>query len=127
MHRDIKQQNIIIDKTTKRLKIIDWGLAEFFLPETQYNVKVASRYYKAPELLLDYKYYDYSIDIWSLGCIMAGIIFKQEPFFLGKDNFDQLLKIVKILGTDDMFEYIKKYNIVLNSHAQEQLGRYFCI
>jgi casein kinase II subunit alpha len=47
---------------------------------------VASRYFKGPELLLDNPVYDYSVDIWSLGCLFAGIIFKQEPFFAGEDN-----------------------------------------
>jgi casein kinase II subunit alpha len=41
------------------VKIADWGLADFFLPGTKYNVRVASRYFKAPELLVGYGYYDY--------------------------------------------------------------------
>jgi casein kinase II subunit alpha len=43
--------------------------------------------------------YDYSLDIWSLGCMFAGMIFQKEPFFQGKDNYDQLVKIAKVLGT----------------------------
>lgn len=66
IHRDIKPHNMIIDKETKTLKLIDWGLAEFYLPQTAYNVKVASRFYKGPELLVDYNYYDYSLDMWSM-------------------------------------------------------------
>jgi casein kinase II subunit alpha len=49
---------------------------------------VASRYFKGPELLIDYRFYDYSLDIWSLGAMFAGIIFKKEPFFHGADNYD---------------------------------------
>lgn len=75
-HRDIKPQNIIIDKQIQTVKIIDWGLAEFFLLSKDYNYRVASRYFKGPELLVDYRYYDYSLDIWSLGCLLAGIIFR---------------------------------------------------
>ena len=51
-------------------------------------MRVASRYFKAPELLIPYNYYDYSMDMWSLGCMMAGIMFKKEPFFKGDDNWD---------------------------------------
>lgn len=47
--------------------------------------------------------YDYRLDMWSLGCMMAGIIFMREPFFRGRDNDDQLVRIVKVLGSDDLF------------------------
>ncbi|EGR28383.1 hypothetical protein IMG5_176820 [Ichthyophthirius multifiliis] len=65
MHRDIKPQNIIVDPNNKILKLIDWGLAEFYHPEQNYNVRVVSRYFKGPEHLVDQNYYDYSLDIWS--------------------------------------------------------------
>jgi casein kinase II subunit alpha len=69
---------------------------------------VATRYFKGPELLLDYKNYDYSLDMWSLGCLMAGIIFMRNPFFKGKDDHDQLKKIVKVLGGDKFRIYRQK-------------------
>lgn len=74
MHRDVKPHNIIIDHKNKQLRLIDWGLAEFYFPGNEYNVRVASRYFKGPELLVDNMIYDYSLDIWSLGCMMAGIV-----------------------------------------------------
>ena len=83
MHRDIKPHNIVIDPNEGTLRLIDWGLAEFYHPQKAYNVRVATRYFKSPELLVDYKYYDYSLDLWSFGCLLAGLIFKKEPFFLG--------------------------------------------
>ena len=46
MHRDLKPQNLLINPETKHLKIIDWGLAEFYHPGVGYTVKVATRYYK---------------------------------------------------------------------------------
>ena len=112
MHRDVKPQNLIINPRKKELRLIDWGLAEFYLPEQDYNVRVASRYFKGPELLVDDIYYDYSLDIWSLGCMFAGMIFKKEPFFQGKDNYDQLVKIAKVLGADDLYKYIEKYGLL---------------
>uniref|UniRef100_A0A8C9H3L0 Casein kinase II subunit alpha n=1 Tax=Piliocolobus tephrosceles TaxID=591936 RepID=A0A8C9H3L0_9PRIM len=93
MHRDVKPHNIMIDHDKKQIRLIDWGLAEFYHPGQEYNVRVASRYYKGPELLIDLQLYDYSLDIWSLGCMLAGIIFKKEPFFCGHDNYDQLVYI----------------------------------
>ncbi len=62
----------------------------------RYNVRVASRYFKGPELLVDLQDYDYGLDLWSLGCMFAGMIFRKEPFFYGHDNYDQLVKIAKV-------------------------------
>lgn len=65
----------MIDHNKKELRLIDWGLAEFYFPNRELNVRVASRYYKGPELLVDYQLYDYSLDIWSVGCMFASLIF----------------------------------------------------
>jgi serine/threonine protein kinase len=54
--------------------LIDWGLAEFYHPKTEYNVRVASRYFKGPELLVDFQEYDYSLDMWSFGCMFASMV-----------------------------------------------------
>ena len=54
MHRDVKPHNIMYDNEKKSVTLIDWGLAEFYFPGKEYNVRVASRYFKGPELLLDY-------------------------------------------------------------------------
>ena len=123
MHRDIKPHNVIINDSDKTLKLIDFGLAEFYHLGKEYNVKVASRYYKAPELLTKNKYYNYSMDLWSFGCMFAGVIFQKEPFFKGIDNLDQLVKIVKVLGSDELFKYLKKYNLKLDPEIDICLGR----
>jgi len=57
---------------------------------------VASRHFKGPELLVDLMDYDYGLDLWGVGCIMAGIVFGKDPFFNGVDNVDQLVKIAKV-------------------------------
>lgn len=124
MHRDVKPHNIMIDHEKKILRLIDWGLAEFYTPATEYNVRVASRYFKGPELLVDYQFYDYSLDIWSLGAMFAAIIFMREPFFQGNDNHDQLDKIAKVLGTEELFNYLDKYKITLDSHFEGVLGNH---
>ena len=111
MHRDVKPLNIVINNETKELRLIDWGLADFYFPDKEYNVRVASRYYKGPELLVDDRLYHYSLDIWSLGCTMAGMIFKIDTFFKGSDNFDQLVRIMRVLGEDDLHEYVHKYDL----------------
>uniref|UniRef100_A0A8C9THI6 non-specific serine/threonine protein kinase n=1 Tax=Scleropages formosus TaxID=113540 RepID=A0A8C9THI6_SCLFO len=106
-----------------KLRLIDWGLAEFYHPAQEYNVRVASRYFKGPELLVDYQMYDYSLDMWSLGCMLASMIFQKEPFFHGQDNYDQLVRIAKVLGTDELFGYLRKYRIELDPRFKELLGQ----
>ncbi|VDM41103.1 unnamed protein product [Toxocara canis] len=123
MHRDVKPHNVMIDHEQRTLRLIDWGLAEFYHPRQEYNVRVASRYFKGPELLVDYQCYDYSLDMWSLGCMLASMIFRKEPFFHGHDNYDQLVRIAKVLGTEELFEYIDKYQIELDPRFNDILGR----
>lgn len=123
MHRDVKPHNVMIDPTRRELKLIDWGLAEFYHRDVDYNVRVASRYFKGPELLVDFQRYDYSLDIWSFGAMFASIIFRKEPFFHGASNSDQLVKIVQVLGTDNLYQYVDKYSIRL-SPEYGSLGTY---
>jgi len=114
MHRDVKPHNVMIDHPNRKLRLIDWGLAEFYHRDQEYNVRVASRYFKGPELLVDMQDYDYSLDLWSLGCMLAGIIFRREPFFRGDDNKDQLVRISRVLGTNELDEYLDKYGIKIS-------------
>jgi len=124
MHRDVKPHNVMIDHKHRKLRLIDWGLAEFYHPKMEYNVRVASRYFKGPELLVDFRLYDYSLDMWSLGCMFAAIIFQKEPFFKGQDNNDQLVKITRVLGTEELDKYLTKYGIRLNPVFDGLLGRF---
>uniref|UniRef100_A0A0D6R2X5 non-specific serine/threonine protein kinase n=1 Tax=Araucaria cunninghamii TaxID=56994 RepID=A0A0D6R2X5_ARACU len=124
MHRDVKPHNVMIDHEQRKLRLIDWGLAEFYHPGKEYNVRVASRYFKGPELLVDLQDYDYSLDMWSLGCMFAGMIFRKEPFFYGHDNYDQLVKIAKVLGTDELNAYLNKYRLELDPHLEALVGRH---
>eukprot|EP01156_Anaeramoeba_ignava_P007017 Anaeramoba_ignava/a350323_114.p1 GENE.a350323_114~~a350323_114.p1 ORF type:complete len:217 (-),score=55.68 a350323_114:25-675(-) len=124
MHRDIKPHNVMIDHEKRVLRLIDWGLAEFYHPGENYNVRVATRYFKGPELLVDFQQYDYSLDIWSLGCQFAGMIFGKDIFFRGKDNYDQLVKIAKILGTDGLYDYLHTYKIELSRNFLNMIGRH---
>lgn len=115
---------VMIDHEKKELRLIDWGLAEFYHPYKEYNVRVASRYFKGPELLVDLQDYDYSLDLWSLGCMLAGIIFRREPFFYGRDNYDQLVKIAKVLGTDELHAYLAKYKLELDPQLDALVGKH---
>jgi casein kinase II subunit alpha len=71
MHRDVKALSILYDRRRRKLRLIDWGLAESYRPKQRCNVHVASRKFKPIELLVDYRCDDYSVDIWSFGVTKA--------------------------------------------------------
>jgi casein kinase II subunit alpha len=114
----------VVSTKSSPLMLIDLGLADFYIPNQKYNVRVASRHYKAPELLVGYPYYDYALDLWGVGCILASLLCFREPFFRGKDNLDQLGKIIMQLGTTDLLSYILRYNIQLSPEVQQLIQSY---
>lgn len=122
MHRDVKPGNIMWNHETKKVSLIDWGLAEFYNPGQDYQVRVATKHYKGPELLLGYQKYTPSLDIWSLGCTFAGLLFRRIPFFKGKDNNEQIEKMCFYLGGSDMLEYCEKYGIKLPTSVATKIG-----
>ena len=73
---------------------------------------------------MDFQEYDYSLDMWSLGAMFASMIFRKEPFFHGNSNTDQLVKIAKVLGTEELFDYLDKYDIELDAQYDDILGRF---
>ncbi|KAK8864730.1 hypothetical protein IAR55_001986 [Kwoniella newhampshirensis] len=106
LHRDLKPGNLLVNADCE-LKICDFGLARGFQPGavqtdqgqagfmTEY---VATRWYRAPEIMLSFANYTSSIDMWSVGCILAELL-GGKPIFKGEDYVDQLNKILNLLGT----------------------------
>jgi cyclin-dependent kinase 2 len=98
LHRDLKPQNILIDKQGS-LRLADFGLARAFgLPIKTYTHEVVTLWYRAPEILLGGRQYSTPVDIWSVGCIFAEMA-QKRPLFMGDSEIDQLFKIFKVLGT----------------------------
>lgn len=122
MHRDIKPQNIMIDNNRREVRIIDWGLAERYIPNTPYHVRVATIHYKSPEILLNNQFYDLSVDIWGLGCTFAAMIFKRIPFFRGRDNNEMIYRIGSILGRDKLIEYGQKFKLEIPQQVLTSLA-----
>lgn len=107
-HRDIKPQNLLLNSQTHEVKLCDFGSAKI-LKKGQPNVAyICSRYYRAPELVFEATQYTTAIDVWSFGCVMAELLIG-SPLFPGDSGVDQLIEIIKILGTPTK-EEIKEMN-----------------
>ena len=99
MHRDLKPQNLLINRTGE-LKLADFGLARAFgIPVRCYSAEVVTLWYRPPDVLFGAKLYTTSIDMWSAGCIFAELANAGRPLFPGSDVDDQLKRIFKLLGT----------------------------
>ncbi|XP_048755903.1 cyclin-dependent kinase 5-like [Ostrea edulis] len=99
LHRDLKPQNLLINKNGE-LKLADFGLARAFgIPVRFYSAEVVTLWYRPPDVLFGAKMYATSIDMWSAGCIFAEMTNAGRPLFPGNDVEDQLKRIFKLLGT----------------------------
>lgn len=140
-HRDIKPQNLLLDPSTGILKLCDFGSAKILI-ENEPNVSyICSRYYRAPELIFGATNYttkignyflkslfcrEYTLtvffffkDVWSTGCVMAELMLGQ-PLFPGESGIDQLVEIIKVLGTPTR-EQIRTMNPNYMEHKFPQI------
>mmetsp|Transcript_23656 Transcript_23656/g.21526 ORF Transcript_23656/g.21526 Transcript_23656/m.21526 type:complete len:311 (-) Transcript_23656:162-1094(-) len=98
LHRDLKPQNLLINREGE-LKLADFGLARAFgIPVRSYTHEVVTLWYRAPDVLLGSRKYSTPVDIWSIGCIFAEMI-NGKPLFSGATEEAQLETIFRLLGT----------------------------
>ncbi|KAM3833382.1 mitogen-activated protein kinase 12 isoform 1-T1 [Vipera latastei] len=95
IHRDLKPGNLAVNEDCE-LKILDFGLARH--TDSEMTGYVVTRWYRAPEVILNWMHYTQTVDIWSVGCIMAEMV-TGRPLFKGNDHLDQLTEIMKVTGT----------------------------
>lgn len=125
LHRDLKPSNLLLNSNCD-LKICDFGLARSIASSednfgfmTEY---VATRWYRAPEIMLTFQEYTTAIDVWSVGCILAEML-SGRPLFPGRDYHNQLWLIMEVLGTPNMEDY---YNIKLKRAREYIRSLPFC-
>ncbi|EIW70237.1 hypothetical protein TREMEDRAFT_29426 [Tremella mesenterica DSM 1558] len=118
-HRDIKPQNLLLNPATGVLKLCDFGSAKILVAGEPNVSYICSRYYRAPELIFGATNYTTNIDIWSTGCVMAELMLGQ-PLFPGESGIDQLVEIIKVLGTPTR-EQIKTMNPNYMEHKFPQI------
>ena len=109
LHRDLKPSNLLVNRNCE-LKIGDFGMARGLASSPDEHATfmteyVATRWYRAPELMLSFSEYTYAIDIWSVGCILAEMVARRQ-LFPGKDYLNQLQLILSVVGTPDA-DYIQ--------------------
>lgn len=97
-HRDIKPQNLLVNINSHALKLCDFGSAKALVRGEPNISYICSRYYRAPELIFGATDYTCAIDVWSVGCVMAELLLG-SPLFPGESGVDQLVEIIKVLGT----------------------------
>lgn len=100
LHRDLKPQNLLINREGE-LKLADFGLARAFgIPVRSYTHEVVTLWYRAPDVLLGSRKYSTPVDIWSIGCIFAEMV-NGGPLFTGSSEESQVETIFRSLGTPD--------------------------
>lgn len=98
LHRDLKPQNLLINKDGL-IKVADFGLGRSFgIPVRNYTHEIVTLWYRAPEVLLGSTRYSCPVDVWSLGCIFAEMM-TRKPLFQGDSEIDQLFRMFRILKT----------------------------
>ena len=129
VHRDLKTSNLLMTNRG-RMKIADFGLARMFGdPLREMTSLVVTLWYRAPELLLGTKIYDTAVDMWSVGCIFAELLLK-EPLFPGKNETDQLSRIIRLLGlptesTWPGYSKFAKAHLKHSVHIQNNIRHHF--
>ncbi|VDO56886.1 unnamed protein product [Schistosoma margrebowiei] len=105
IHRDLKPANIAVNEDCE-LKILDFGLAR--QKQEEMTGYVATRWYRAPEVMLNWMHYNESVDVWSVACIMAELR-NRAPLFKGGNHIHQIQLILNLLGKPDE-EFMRKIN-----------------
>jgi serine/threonine protein kinase len=115
-HRDIKPQNLLVDPTKFILKLCDFGSAKLLIKGEANVAYICSRFYRAPELILGNTEYSTLIDVWSAGCVFAEMMLG-TPVFPGMSCADQLIEIVKVLGTPSVEQILAMNPAGVSNHV----------
>jgi len=130
IHRDMKFWNVLMNPDTQEVRLIDFGIADYYLPSRGLSCIGGTLNYKAPETFLFYYEYDYSVDVWAAGVMLGEMMFRNYHLFATKrpENLEgktdnqkrsiryrnQLDAITSVLGTVDLLQYANKFQNKMN-------------
>ncbi|XP_019056765.1 PREDICTED: mitogen-activated protein kinase 6-like isoform X2 [Tarenaya hassleriana] len=129
LHRDLKPSNLLLNANCD-LKICDFGLARVTSESDFMTEYVVTRWYRAPELLLNSSDYTAAIDVWSVGCIFMELM-ERKPLFPGRDHVNQLRLLLELIGTpsEDQLEFLnenaKRYIRQLTPYSRQSFSEKF--
>ena len=140
IHRDIKPPNVLMNTKKLEVRVIDWGISEYYRPDRELSTQIGTVPFIAPEIYLDIRNYDTKIDIWSVGCLFAEMAFQKPDFFkterpkikslnykdFRKKRTRELLDdIAQVLGTGDLLKYTRKYKgSIKDKNIMKYIGNY---
>ena len=141
IHRDIKPYNVLINTRTLQVRVIDWGISDYFHPNKRFSSDIGTIPFQPPEMLLEYVHYNTSFDIWSTGCMFAEMMFQRKNFFRTKREkkdaslytpqelrnfgyYELLDDIAQVLGTEDLLNYAEKIKDEINVDKLNFVGSY---
>ena len=110
IHRDLKPGNILV-KSCHEFYLIDFGISDFYVPFRKYCNRLGTKNFKAPEQLLNLQGFDYGIDIWAAGLILAEMFFKRFPFWKADEDIVILENIYNLVGHQKFLSYLVEMKI----------------
>ena len=121
IHSDLKPENIMLSLPSMHFKIIDFGSGCY--KASRVFTYIQSRFYRSPEVILEVGYNE-KIDMWSFGCVLAELVI-MKPLFMGKDEIDQILCMIEVLGLPPAWMIEKSPKRKVLREAVKRTGKNF--